>query len=352
MATGSIALEQLRGRIETSEAAGGTPTRILLTGPAGGIDASDIKKRETIEDRSLRGFRTPLVATYSGLESSMLRLTNIPISYQTIGWWLSLIAPTGGGIPGTVDSSAYTRTFTPVEDTTLNTYGTGYYSAYLEYAPQDLASTVTRQMPAMRITQMAMNFAKRASGVDTGATMDLTLEMSQGTATNGTAFTGSLSASTPTLVLGNQIATYVDTTTIGSTADTNLTTVTFNLDSPLSFHDGFDANPQHTSAHLAQQWTPTVTISRKFSDLTELNAYFNRTTRKIRVKATGDIVGATTAVNEFRLDLYGQATDHRQTEIDGLIYAEIDYELIRDSTVTTSWEVFLRNNVAAAYTAT
>lgn len=352
MATGSIALEQLRGRIEVSEGAGGTATRILFTGPAGNIDPSDIKKRETIEDRSLRGFRTPLIATYSGLESTMLRLTNIPMAYETIGWWLSLVAPTGGVVPGTVDSSAYTRTFTPDESTTLNTYGTGYYSAYLEYAPTDLASTIVRSMPAMRVTQLAFNFSKRASGVDTGATMDLTLEMSQGTATNGTAFTGSLTASTPTLILGNQITSYVDTSTIGSTGDTNVTTVTFNLDSPLSYHDGFDGNPQHTSAHLATQWTPTLTMSRKFSDLTELNAYTARTTRKIRLQALGDIVGATTAVNEFRYDFYGVPTDHRQTEIDGLVYAEIDYEGVRDSTVTSSWQVFLRNNVAAAYSAT
>jgi len=352
MATGSVALERLRGALEVVEADGTTPTRILYVGPAGSIDVSGVQKRETIEDRRAWGKRTGLYATYSGMESSVVTISNIPMAYQSIGWWLTMIAPTGGGTPGTVDSSSYTRTFTPVEGTTLNTYATGYKSAYLEYAPADLASTIVRTLPAMRMTGLAFNFSKRASGTDSGATMDLTLEMAEGTATNGTAFSGSLSDYAQTLILGNEIATYIDSGTVGITADTEVTTVRFDLQNPLSYHDGFDGVNGHTSAHHSLQWTPTMTIGRKFSDLDELDAYVAKTTRMVQVKATGDIVGATTAVNEFKFDFVGKPMDHRQTEIDGLVYSEIDLEGIYDSTMTTCWEVFLRNSVAAAYTAT
>ena len=39
-------------------------------------------KRITIEDRRAAGTRTSLRATYSGIESSDLVLSNIPVSYQ------------------------------------------------------------------------------------------------------------------------------------------------------------------------------------------------------------------------------------------------------------------------------
>jgi hypothetical protein len=353
MATGSVALEKLQGRIEISEGpAASTATRVLYVGPAGGIDPSGIQKRTIVEDRRAWGKRTGLAAVYSGIEDNTLSISGIPISYEQVGWWLTMLAPTGGALPGTVDTSAYTRTFTPVEGTAVNTYGTGYMSAFLEYSQLDFASTLVRKMPAMRITNLTFNFSKRASGTDTGATMDLELMMAAGTATNGTSFSTAVADSTNTLVIGNQIATYVDTTTIGSTADTNISQVRFSLANPVSFHDGFDGTRGHTSAHHSQLWTPTMTLTRKFSDLTELNTYLAGTGRKVRTFATGGTVGAATATNQFYLDFYGSPMDHRQTEIDGLVYAEIDLEGYYDSTATTSWTAYLRNGVAAAYTAT
>lgn len=353
MATGSVALELLQGRIEISEGtAASTATRILYVGPAGGIDPSGIQKRQIIEDRRAWGKRTGLAAVYSGIEDSTLSITGIPVSYEQVGWWLTLLAPSGGGVPGTVDTSAYTRTFTPVEGTAVNTFGTGYRTAFLEYSQRDFESTLVRKMPAMRITNLTFDFSKRASGTDTGATMDLELMMTTSTATNGTAFSTALTDGTSTLVLGNQIKTYVDTSTIGSTLDTNITQVRFSLANPVSFHDGFDGTRGHTSAHHSQQWTPLMTVTRKFSDLTELNAYLAGTTRKVRTFAEGDVVGGSTATNQFTLDFYGKPKDHRQTEIDGLVYAEIDLEGYYDTTATTSWIAALRNAVAAAYTAT
>jgi hypothetical protein len=353
MATGSVALELLQGRIEISEGtAASTATRILYVGPAGGIDPSGIQKRTIVEDRRAWGKRTGLAAVYSGIESNTLGITGIPISYEQIGWWLTLLAPSGGGVPGTVDTSAYTRTFTPVEGTAVNTFGTGYRTAYLEFSTLDFSSTLVQKMPAMRVSNITFNFNKRASGTDTGATMDLELMMGLGTATNGTAFSTALADATNTLVIGNQFTSYVDTTTLGTTADNNVSQARFSLANPLSFHDGFDGTRGHTSAHHSQQWTPTMTVTRKFSDLTELNAYLAGTTRKVRLAAEGGVVGAATATNQFRFDFVGSPMDHRRTEVDGLVYAEIDLEGIYDSTLTTSWEAYLRNGVAAAYTAT
>ena len=182
--------------------------------------------------------------------------------------------------------------------------------------------------------------------------MDIEFMQTKGTATNGTAFSTAVADATNTLILGNQISTYVDTTTIGSTADTNVTAARFTLTNPVSFHDGFDGVNGHTSAYFAQPWTPTLTLTRLFADMTEFNAYIARTNRKVRIQANGGVVGATTATNRFILDFYGSIMDHRQTEVDGLIYAEIDLEGYYDSTFTTSWGAVVYNGVATAATAT
>lgn len=356
MADFSIALEQLRGAIETSEGTATTPTRILYAGPPGNFDPSGLIKRATIEDRRAAGTRTSLRGTYSGIESSDFTISNMPVSYQDIGWWLSLIAPTGATAPTVVDTSAYTRTWTPAEGTAVNTYGAGggYYTANLQYSSLDFASTLVYKLPAMRVSNLTLRWDKRASGTDTGVMADISLMMSKGTATQGTAFDGSLSHTTPTLVLGNQVTSYMDSasTALGTTGDTQITSATFSLDLPVTFHDGFDGQNGHTSAHYAQQWVPTATITRRFSDKTEFTAYIARTTRAIRLAAEGDVVGASTATNQFRFDMVMSPTDHRVAQVDGLYYAEIDYEGIYDSTLTTCWQAFVRNATAAAYTAT
>lgn len=354
MADFSVALEQLRGAIETSEGTATTPTRIISTGPPGNVDISGLLKRVTIEDRRAAGTRTSLRATYSGIESSDLVLSNIPVSYQEVGWFLSLVAPSGGGVPGTVDTSSFTRTFTPVEGATVNTYGTGYRTANLQYSAADFASTLVYKLPAMRVGRIAFTWNKRASGTDTGLMMDVSFMQSKGTATQGTAFDGSLTAGTPTLAIGNQVSAYVDGTYagIGVTLDNQITSATFALELPITYHDGFDGTNGHTSAHYAQQWVPSVTVQRRFSDKTELTAYLAKSVRVFRFHAEGGVVGAATATNQFRFDTVVSPTDHSVTQVDGLYYADLSFEGIYDGTLTTTWQAFLRNATAAAYTAT
>ena len=342
-------------RSRPSEGTATTPTRIISTGPPGNVDISGLLKRMTIEDRRAAGTRTSLRATYSGIESSDLVLSNIPVSYQEVGWWLSLVAPAGGTAPTTVDTSAYSRAFLPVEGTTVNTYGTGYRTANLEYSSADFASTLVYKLPAMRVGRIAFNWNKRASGTDTGLMMDVSLMMSKGTATQGTAFTGTLTAGTPTLAIGNQVSAYVDSAYAGTatgTLDNQITSATFALELPVTFHDGFDGTNGHTSAHYAQQWVPSLSVQRRFSDKTELTAYVNRSVRAFRFNSVGGVVGASTATNQFRFDAVVSPTDHTVTQVDGLYYADLSYEGIYDGTLTTTWSAFLQNASSAAYTAT
>ncbi|MCC6854485.1 MAG: hypothetical protein IT189_00345, partial [Microbacteriaceae bacterium] len=166
-----------------------------------------------------------------------------------------------------------------------------------------------------------------------------------------TSLTGSLSDRTQTLPTGNVVKTYVDTTTIGTTADPNITEATFHVANPPSFHDGLDDTALHTSMHFPNPQASDLTLIRKFSDTTELAVYLTRTVRKVRIIAEGAVVGAATAKNTIQLDFYGAIASHTHTWLDGLLYASIMLQGVYDSTNTAAWKFVTINSVSAAYTA-
>jgi len=358
MATGSIPLFSMRGALGATEGASTTPTRLLYV-PVGAVDLSGIQQFETIEDRRAWAKATGLVATYNGIENNVIAINNAPVSVTDIGWWLATIpgvvsgSGTGAGTPTTTDTSAYTRIFKPSQ--TVTTVGaTGGYDAHLQFGYVDLLSTVGWSIPGLRCTSFSLNWNKRASGMETGLTFSGTWTTNK-TATQITAFTGSLSDRTQVWSLGNNLLSYVDSSygSIGGTADTNVTSATWSWQRPAVFHDGMDGTALHTSMHFPAQETSTLSLNRKFSDVTELNAYIAKTQRAIRLKAEGSLIGAVSAKNTTQLDFVGtyQPGGHVHAAQDDMLYATLNFEEVYDSTLTAGWAITTINAVSAAYTA-
>jgi hypothetical protein len=220
---------------------------------------------------------------------------------------------------------------------------------HLQVGPTDLTASVNWSIPGLRCTDLTVNFKKRASGTDTGLTFSGTWQTPK-TATQITALTGSLSDRTQTLPTGNVIESFVDTSTIGTTADTNITEATFHVANPPAFHDGLDGTALHTSMHFPNAQQSDLTIVRKFSDTTELAAYLARTLRKVRLIAEGALIGATTALNTIQLDFYGKPMSHSHTWIDGILYASIQLQGVYDATNTAAFKFVTISAVSAAYT--
>ncbi len=354
MATGSQTFESLRGAIESSEGAGTTPTRLLYV-PQGGIELRQGK--EPIRVELAWNKRDAVNDILSGIEDVSVAVTDVPISFQDLHWWLSMFDANGlSAAPVNSDTTAYTRTGAPSQtDSTVS--ATGVKSAHLQYSASDFIGTRGWSVPGLVGEELSVTFNKRASGADTGCRFSATFRTaSQATAI--TAFTGSLSDRTQTWALGNLLASSIDTTTIGSTADTNITTATFTLRVPAVFHDGMDGTAAHTTMHRPMPWETSLTYQRKFSNTTELDAYLGttfgvKTLRKFYIQAVGPLAGASTVFNtvQFRFTGKYEEKDPAPVRVDGMWYENFTMRGVYDSaTQVASWKFVTINNVATAAT--
>jgi hypothetical protein len=353
MATGMIVTETLRGAIETTEGAATTPTRLLYIPKGGGITVRQAV--ETLRDERAWNKGDSLADVYPGMQDVVVRISNVRCSFEDAGWWWTAFAASGGVAGSVLDTTAYTRTWTPHQ--TDHTVGAnGVRSLHLQFSTSDLISTVGWSIPGLVGEELELILKKRASGTDTGVTMNATFRTASA-ATQITAFTGSLSDRAQTMALGQQLKSYVDTSTIGTTADPSITEATFRLSRPAAFHDGMDNTGVHTSMHRPQGWSASLTFLRKFSDKTEVDAYlgssFTKTLRKVRIIAEGAVVGATTARNTIRLDFVGKHVEQGEfggEYVDGIWYQRFGLEGVYDSALTASWQLYTINTVSTAYT--
>jgi hypothetical protein len=354
MATGSSGLLTARAALGATEAASTTPTRLMYFGAPSNIDTTGLQQFETIEDRLAWAKADGLRNLYNGMESNTFRVSSVPASYEDFGFVLATVpgvvsgAGTGAGTPTTTDTSAYTRTFTPSQ--TVTAYGaTGGYDMFLEVGPNDLVGTVAQSVAGLRVSEWALHFNRRASGTDTGCSYDMTW-MSHKAEVDITAFTGSLSDRTQTLALGTQFKAYIDTSTMGSTADTEVIAADFTYSRPPTMHPGADGTGNYTSMHFPNQVQTHLSITRKFSNKTELNAYTAKTLRKVRLLCEGGLIGAVSAKNTIQLDFIGKTVGHQVVDVDGIWYATLELDGLYDSTQLASWKVTTISTVSAAYT--
>ena len=348
MATGSAALETMRGAIEAAEGDAATPTRFLYPGPNGSVQI--IRAGETIYDSRTWNKFDAIADVYEGIRDVQVRVSNVPLSYQDAGFWMSTFDAALSGAPSLTDTSAYTRTGNVSQ--TANTVGaTGQRSLHLQWSASDFASTAVWKVPGLVGEELSIQFNARASGNDTGCLATM-LFRTASDATLGTSFDGSLSDRAQSMVIGTHLKSYLDTSTMGSTADTNVTAATFTLRRPAVFHDGMSGTGRHTSMHRPDAWETMLTFTRKFSDLTEHDAVYAKTLRKMRILAEGALVGASTALNTFRLDFVGKHEPMGEipSRVNGLWYAEHTLRGVYDATLGASWEFYSINGVSAAYT--
>ena len=351
MPTGSQSLTSLRGAVEATEGGATTPTRLLYL-PQGALTFS--RNKEPIAIELAWNKQDALMDVFSGLEDVTVNVGTSPVSSDDFGWWLAAYDAAFGPAGALSDTTAYTRTGAPSQtDNTIS--ATGTRSLHLQYGATDLLSTYAISLPGLVGESLTFNFAKRASGTDTGCTWAGTFRTAS-PAVPITAFTGTLSDRAQTWMLGNYGKTFVDTSTMGSTADPEITSGTFTLNRPPAFHDGLDGTGNHTSMHRAMGWTTDLTFQRKFSNLIEYNAYVGtasvKTLRKVRVLFEGALAGAATAKHTVRLDFVGKHVTISEPEwLDGLYYATHTLRGVMDTTNGASWKFVTINAIAAAYTA-
>lgn len=325
LASARTALETVRG---TTVA---TATRILYF-----AKATHAQEVATIEPVDSRGGYQRLYRAYPGLEVNTFEFEG-DLTYESAALLGQLAV--GSVNAGTVTAgTAFSWTFVPIGTADTNR------SVTMEYAYADLLSTVGWRVPGLVIDEFTLTFEK-----DKPVTYKAKM-MTAGTATQITAFTGSLTDRAEVTAIGPAWLAYADTTTVGTTGDTRVSKAEFTVKNNYTVRYGADGNRSGIELVKTGLRESTLKVSRYFNDTTEYSAYLAKTTRLLRQQVTGGSVGSGTALYTARLDFAGVASGHKTASDGGLIYAEIEYDGINASGVaggTAEYLLYLTNNISS-----
>ncbi|HET7128932.1 MAG TPA: hypothetical protein VFJ93_07650 [Gaiellaceae bacterium] len=316
-------LASARAGLESARGTSVTPTRIIYPKNGGITHTQEVG---TIIPQEAWASFEPNRRAYAGLERDTFKMTG-DLTYTDAIWVFNHgVAPLASG--SVTDTSAYTWAFSP------NNGADDLKSSTWQYAWKDLLATVGWQVPGVVCNRMAVTFTKAVGGAETGVTFDADF-MTASVATQITSFTGSLSDRTINNALGNSVRSYVNGTgsAFGTTADTRINQATFEVTYGYVYRDGFDGTSNAIEVVRTGFRESKLTVQRYFNDKTELDAYIAKTSRRIRIAATGGLIGATTAVRTIQLDFGGVADAHSAADVNGMIYANIEYQPIDDSSI-------------------
>lgn len=160
-----------------------------------------------------------------------------------------------------------------------------------------------------------------------------------------TAFTGALSDRVTVPVSCNNTLVKIDTTTIGTTTDTAVTTVDFTLSlNPQPFY-ALDGTVAAQAVYRPAHRTWVAQITRQYNAVSEFSAYQAKTVRKVRVLTTGAALGSTNYI--VQQDMYGVYTARDWAEVNGIVTEVLTLEPVFDTTSSTSTSITITNATAA-----
>lgn len=324
LSSARTALETTRG---TTVA---TATRIFYFGKA--THTQDVA---TIEPLDSRGGYQRLYRAYPGIEVNTFEFEG-DLNYEdaTMLGQLAIGSVNAGTITA---GTAYSWSHTPVG--TADTQR----SATLEFAYADLLATVGWRVPGLVVDELTVTWEK-----DSPVTWKAKM-LTAGTATQITAFTGSLTDRSLVTAIGPSWTSYIDSATVGSTADTRVAKAEFTVKNNLRVRYGADGNRSGVELVKTGLRESQLKISRYFNDATEYNAYLAKSTRLLRQQTVGALIGSGTALYTTRLDFAGVPADHKTANDGGLIYAEITYDGIYSTAIggTADFSLYVANGIAS-----
>lgn len=319
------AFKSARAGLETTRGTAVTPTRLVYL-----TDGTHNQEVATIRPEELRNSYFGFYRAAAGNETNSLDFADY-MTYTDLIWYSNVhIKAVASGTGAGADK---TWTFTPSAATD------DLKSATIQFGYSD---GIGATQPAVELRyclgeEFTLSFDKSSEGLNTISSRLITPKA----ATQISAFTGVLSDRTRELATAAQTRVYIDASTIGTTSDNDVTSVSWTLtngfvnlqtlNNTSAAQDTFRPNPR--------RWTATIT--RYYRNDTEWDAYVNKTVRKIRVRALGPTLGASNY--KVDLDLYGVYTARTETEVDGLGMEQFTLEPVYDTTATTDFSLVVVN---------
>lgn len=312
-----------RAALEVTRGTSLTPTR-LIYGESFELE-HDVA---TIRPEELRASYEGFYSASAGPELSRVTMQG-RVSYEDIIWhanhfYKALAAASSGAPPSAVWLFTPTNTSDDVKTHCLqlgdsNAIGTSP-GVSLAYGMGD---------------EFNIHYEKNADGAATFSAKYLYAKA----LTQITAFTGSLSDRTTVPVSCNNTVVKIDTTTIGTTADSAVTTVDFTLSlGPVPFY-ALDGTLAAQSVQRPAHRTWKAEITRQYNAATEFSAYVAKTVRKVRVLTTN-------STNILQQDMYGVWTGRKYADVDGIITEVLTLEPVFDTGTSTSTSLSVTGTVA------
>lgn len=319
-------LQKVQGALESTAGTFATATRKLY--------ATDITHERTvasIRPDYLDGTYNQSRAVYEGIETNAFSLTG-PFAFDQSVFWLNA----GVGSATAVGASApYVWTFNAAStaDTTR--------SFSLEYGWGDGGTAVPAsfRVPGNKVNTLNINWVK-----DDVVSFEVGVVSPKGM-TQGTALSGTPSDTVERHAVGVNTTVYIDgtATSIGTTADANVVVAGLAITNGFSSRFGLNGSLTANSLDRTAKTEAVLTLTRHFQNDTELDAWEDKSLRRVRIVTTGATLGA--GNYELTLDFYGVIDEITQSDVDGSVAQEITLRPYVDGTVTTvPFSLVVKNN--------
>lgn len=312
-------------------------TGVAMTRGIPFTDGTHNSEVETIHPEELRNSYEVHYQADAGAETHSFDIGG-PVGYNYLVWWLNVhMKAVASGSGGGADK---TWTFTP----TLTSDDIKTATVQFGYSDSISATKPAYSLDWVKGTELTLTWEK-APGT-TGVTFQSHL-ISPEAAAEISAFsgTGTFTTEAGGLVKANNTQTFIDTSTIGTTADNYILSASWTLTNE---HVLLYTLNNLTSAQELLRPNPmlwTATFRRRYINDTEYNAYVAKTVRKVRVRSLGPVLGASNY--KVDLDLYGVWSGYTRTEVDGVGVEELTMVQKYDTTATTSVSLVVVNDQAS-----
>jgi hypothetical protein len=316
-----------RTALESARGTPVTPTRLLYF--ESGAHEQEIGTIRPVERRNsfFESFRS-----YPGLERNRFTFRFFA-TYDQLAFWLALAVK--GGVTGTGAGADKTWAYVP----SASTDDLKSCTLQFGYADGIGASKPAWEVAGCMVTSLSLRWEKG------GPVMGNVELISHKGATQISAFTGALSDRSEVDLLGTLTSTFVDASTMGSTADANITSAEFTVDNKLALLDTLNGTNTAASVQRPEPRTWALNLTRVYANDTERDAYVAKTLRKVRIRTLGPTLGATNY--KLDTDCYGIIDKITSAEVDGIGAEAITILPQYDSTATTDYGFSLVNSLAA-----
>jgi hypothetical protein len=318
-----------RAGLESARGTSLTPTRILYFG-----EGTYSQKVGSVSPRERRNSYFRYFRHYPGIERDGFDFAG-DVTYDDLIWWANVhIKAVASGTGAGADKSWAFVPSTAIDD---------QKSATIQYAATDALSPATGWQLAYCLgDKLTLTWPDKSSNEPVTFKSSL---LSAKASTQIAAFTGALSDRVTTTALATKTQIFIDSTTIGSTADSNCVSAEWELTSGFVYFDPLDNTAVAKDLYRPDSRDWTLKVTRYFASKGELDAYIADTERKIRIVTTGPSLGG--SAYSITLDAYGVWDGYDWTDVNGLIMADMTLIPLYDVTPTTDFALTIVNATGA-----